>query len=190
MTFIILHGTMGSPEGNWFPWLATELKQLGHQTYVPALPTPEGQNPENWVRTIAETVRRVRVASEELVFVAHSMSPLAVCLYLATRETPIRACFFVAGFAKHLPNTPDPYPRLNDPFIDTPIDWSRVQKNCRNMVCFASDTDPYVPLEISQDFARAVEGSLILIPGAGHFGASSGYTQFPRLLDEIKKLLS
>ncbi|MFH0943316.1 MAG: hypothetical protein V1810_04035 [Candidatus Beckwithbacteria bacterium] len=42
MNVFIFHGTMGSPEANWFPWLERELKGLGLEVLVPRFPTPEG----------------------------------------------------------------------------------------------------------------------------------------------------
>jgi hypothetical protein len=40
--FVIIHGTKGSPEGNWFPWLADFLRQQHAEVVVPRMPTPEG----------------------------------------------------------------------------------------------------------------------------------------------------
>src|SRR3989344_8016787 len=113
MNFLILHGTLGSPDGNWFPWLASELEKLGHETLRPRLPTPEDQTPENWLKVIS------KVGSDKnTIFVAHSRSPLAVCQYLQALDHSVKACFFVSGFAKRLPDTEEPFPTLNNPFDD------------------------------------------------------------------------
>lgn len=187
MKFILLHGTLGNPEGNWFPWLAHKLEEKGNSVTRPQLPTPAGQNPDNWVKTIQSITNQVGGPDEETVFVAHSMSCLAVCLYLQFIPSPIHACYFVAGFAKHLPNTPDPYPQLNDPFIDTPIDWAKVRENSKKFVCFGSDNDSYVPFETAKNFSDQLSGEFIIVPGAGHFSESSGYTTFPKLLEKIEE---
>ncbi|MEK7091128.1 MAG: alpha/beta hydrolase [Patescibacteria group bacterium] len=187
MKFIILHGTLGSPEGNWFPWLAGELEKLGHTTVRPQLPTPKGQNPDNWVKAITEIVNSLGGPDNQTVLVAHSMSCLATCHYLATINKQVRACFFVSGFANKLP-LQEPYPTLNDPFSDKPIDWDKVRQNCGKFVCLAGDNDPYVPLDIARDFAEKLSAEFIVIPGGGHLSTKAGFTQFPQLLENINNL--
>lgn len=189
MNILILHGTLGKPGDNWFPWLAGELEKLGHRTLRPQLPTPEGQTPENWVKVIAESVQKLGGAGDKLIIVAHSRSPLAVCQYLQTRTTLIRACFFIAGFAKRLPEKIEPYSRLNNPFDDLGADWIKVRKNCPKFICFAGDNDPYVPLDIARDFAIKLVAEFIVIKNGGHLNSDSGYTRFPQLLDNIKTVV-
>ncbi|MBI4157363.1 serine hydrolase family protein [Candidatus Woesebacteria bacterium] len=186
MKFVILHGTLGSPEINWFPWVAGELEKLGHKTARPQLPTPEGQNPENWVRVIKEVIGSLGGPDDKTVIIAHNMSPLAACHYLASIDREIRASFFVSGFAKRL-NTPEPYPTLNNPFIDKKIDWSKVKTNCPDIICFAGDNDPYVPLGVAKSFSKICGAKkLIVVPGGGHLSETSGFKEFPLLLETIK----
>ena len=52
MKALIFHGTHGSPEGNWFPWLHGELISKGWDVDVPAFPTPEGQSLDNWINVV------------------------------------------------------------------------------------------------------------------------------------------
>ena len=35
---VIIHGSYGKPEENWFPWLAEEVRKLGHSATVPTFP--------------------------------------------------------------------------------------------------------------------------------------------------------
>ena len=45
---IIIHGTGGHPDRNWFPWLKQEVIALGYRAAVPAFPTPSGQSLRTW----------------------------------------------------------------------------------------------------------------------------------------------
>ena len=191
MKFIILHGTMGSPEINWFPWLKEELEKLGHKVVVPQLPTPEGQTPDNWVQAINQAAESLGGPDKNTVVVAHSMSPLAACHYLSMINKKIFAAFFVAGFAERLSDVPEPYPTLNNPFIDKPLDWGKVKKNCSKIICFEGDNDPYVNLEIGKRFATLCGAKeFVVIPNGGHLTELSGYKKFPLLLKKINKELA
>jgi predicted alpha/beta hydrolase family esterase len=189
MKFVILHGTMGSPEGNWFPWLAGELKKLGQTTIRPRLPTPRGQNPEKWTEVIKKAIESIGGPDQEIVVVAHSMSPWASCYYLGDIDRQIRAAFFVSPFAEQIEKE-EPFHSLIQPFADGKVDWNKVKKNCKDIVCFVGDNDPYVSLAVAKRFQKLCSGKkLIIVPKGGHLNAESGHTKFPLLLETIREEL-
>lgn len=186
MNFLILHGTLGNPEGNWFPYLAGELEKLGHKTLRPQL--PKDQTPDNWQKAIGEAVEKLGGVGDSVVIVAHSMSCLAVCRYLETRASPIRACFFVAPFAQDLPVL-EPVKSLNLPFVQKYVDWAKVRQNGSRFICFAGSNDPYVPTAIARDFADKLNAEYVVIENGGHLNSDSGFATFPQLLETIKRTL-
>ena len=47
--YIVLHGSFGSKDGNWFPWLREELENKNKEVAVPQMPVGVGnQNFDNW----------------------------------------------------------------------------------------------------------------------------------------------
>lgn len=189
MKFVILHGTLGGPDENWFPWLAKELEKLGHKTARPTLPTPEGQNPKNWIKVIKEIIDFLGGPSEGIIIVAHSMSPLAVCQYLESINRKIRAAFFVSPFAEQI-DSEEPFKSLIQPFVDRSVDWERVKTNCAEIICFVGDNDPYVSLQVAKKFSNLCGAKeLVVVPGGGHLNSESGYVKFPLLLEKIKEML-
>ena len=47
--YIILHGSFGSKDGNWFPWLKGVLDKQGKKVDVPQMPVGVGiQNFISW----------------------------------------------------------------------------------------------------------------------------------------------
>ena len=189
MKFVILHGTEGSPEGNWFPWLSKELEGLGQKTTRPTLPTPAGQNVESWTKVINNAVKELGGPDEETVIIAHSMSPMAVCHYLNRYNVKIRAAFFVSGFTDYVDEL-EPYYTVNPRFFDKNFDWKKLKKNCSKIICFAGDNDPYLPQDVLKRFSELCGAKkFILVPKGGHFNEEFGYKTFPLLLETIKKEL-
>jgi len=181
--FFIIHGTHGSPEGNWFPWLKAELSNKGHAVVVPEMPTPENQSLENWFQAFESQAGDIR---EDDIIIGHSAGAILLLRILEKRSSPIRCAVFVCGFTSTL-GIPE-YDKLNLSFIDKDFDWEQIRANAERIICIHGDNDPYVPLSQSLDLASNLKVLPISIKGGGHLNSESGYTEFPLLLDLIKKI--
>lgn len=185
MKVFIFHGTMGSPKGNWFPWLKRELKGLGIEVFVPRFPTPEGQNLDNWLKTFEPYQKYV---NKDSVFVGHSMGPAFIFRLLEKRQLPILASILVVPFYKEL-DLPEPFVKLIKTFIDHPFDWEKIKQNRPKFTVFCGADDPYVPIEQPRFIAEKLGAKLKIIKGGKHLNSEAGYTKFPEVLEELKKLM-
>ncbi len=176
----IIHGAYGNPQENWFPWLKKELENLGCRVFVPEFPTPEGQSLENW-RKVFE--RYKKFISEDSIVIGHSLGPVFILSVLEDIDRPIKAAFFVSGFASEIGN-PD-FDSINRTFYRH-FDWRRIRKNCGKFEVFHSDNDPYVPMEKAEELAGKLGTDLTIVKNAGHFNEKSGYRRFELLLEKIK----
>jgi len=184
MNVIIIHGSFGSPEENWFPWLKTELEKLGCNVFIPKFPTPENQSLKSWLSAFEEYKQYL---NEETVLVGHSLGPAFILSLLESLEKRVKAAFFVAGFLGKLEN-PE-FDEINKSFTEKEFNWEKIKENCEQFFVFQSDNDPYVPEEKAKQLASNLRVEPILVKKAGHFNESAGYTQFPLLLEKIKTLL-
>ena len=183
-TVLIVHGTGGNPERNWFPWLRQELEKLGCRVFVPRFPTPENQSLKSWLEVFE---RYKKYLDEKSIVVGHSLGPAFLLNVLEKKRTPIKAAFFVAGFTGLLGNKT--YDLLNKTFTDKVFDWITIKKTSRKFYVINSDNDPYVPLERGRDIAKRLGAEFTVLEKAGHINQESGYTKFNILLEKIKQEL-
>ena len=171
--YIIIHGSFGSKDGNWFPWLKKELEQKEKQVVVPQMPIGVGnQNFENWSN----------VLNENTIIIAHSIAPIFVCKYLITNKIKVKKLIFVCGFNNYLGIDSD-FDTVNEPmFIDN---FTDVKKYCSDIICYYSDNDPYVKYDIEKEFADKLTNKQYVIKNGGHINAETGYTKFEEILKEI-----
>ena len=181
---IIVHGTEGNPEGNWFPWLKQELEKLGCQVFVPRFPTPVGQNLTNWLK---ELDAHKEYIGKDTILVGHSLGPAFILNVLERLDHPVKAAFLVAGFTGRLGF--QHFDDLNSTFADKEFDWDRIRKNCKQFYILNSDNDPYVPLEKGKELVKRLKTKLTIVKGAGHMNQEFGYTKFDLLLEMMKKEL-
>ncbi len=177
----IIHGTLGSPAGNWFPWLAAELKKRSVEVFVPRMPTPEGQSLSNWREAFRSQVGAV---DESSVIIGHSVGAVFLLRLLESFRSPIKASVFVAGFIGSL-GIPE-YDNLNASFINGPYQWELIRRNVGTPICLSGENDPYVPRVQGLQLAKNLGTSLVLLPEGGHLNAEFGYTLFPLLLETLR----
>ncbi len=179
---IIIHGSYGSPDENWFPWLKKELRKIGLHVHVPRFPTPANQNLDNWLAVFKHHRRYV---NENTVFVGHSLGPAFILTVIEGLLKPVRAAFLVAGFLGKLGISE--FDGISDTFTNREFDWDKIRQNCRHFVVYASDNDSYVPLEKSKQLAEKLGAELKIIKNAGHFNEEAGYLKFDSLLGDVRE---
>lgn len=179
-TVFIFHGTGGYPKENWFPWLKREIEQNGYQVFVPQFPNADNPNLGQWLKELDKYKQYI---DENTIFVGHSLGGLFILDILEQLETSISAAFLVAA-----PIGLKPIKFYEGDYAfgkGFNFDWQKIKKNAKHFVVFHSDNDPYVGLENGKQLARHLGVELTLIPNAGHFNTTSGYTSFPQLYDEL-----
>ncbi|MDD3181442.1 MAG: alpha/beta fold hydrolase [Alphaproteobacteria bacterium] len=179
--FLIIHGTMGSPSGNWFPWLKGELESRGHIVHLPTFPTPEGQNFKTWLAVAQNEL--ADVDPEQTVLIAHSMGPALAFRMAEITDRSYRGLCAVCPFVDYS-GMPE-FDELMASFVEHDFDWAKIKNNAGVISLFAGDNDPYVSLERAQKVASALNVDLTVIKDGGHLNAEFGYTSFPLLLDQI-----
>ncbi len=179
--FVIVHGSYGSPDENWFMWLSQALEKAGKKVLVPQFPCGEAQNYQNWC-AVLNTYKHL--FNTETSFVGHSLAPAFIVDYLLDNNLLVKNLYFVAPFYDAI-NIPD-FDKVNTPFF-IQTDLEKIAQLSQKRICFVSQNDPYVPNELSVDFATRTSSEIVRVPNAGHFNAAAGYVIFPRLLEEIEK---
>lgn len=179
-TAFIIHGSFGSSQENWFPWLETQLTEKGFKVFNLDYPIGYGkQNYDNWEMVLNSVKRFI---NEDSIFFCHSISCIFLIKYCVRNNIKIGKAILVSGFNHYL--------GLDEEFDD--VNCTMYTNNikefiqlCPERICYYSKNDPYVKLEKLTDFAQQLQAQVICIDNAGHFNASAGYLQFENLLLHI-----
>ena len=178
--YFIIHGSFGSPFGNWFPWLYNFLSDT-KEVYVPQFPIGVGyQNYENWSKLLKYYLD-LGLIHENTTIIAHSIAPVFVSKFLVQNKIKVNKLIFVCGFNNYLGINKE-YDTVNKSmFFDNLVD---VKKYSDQIICYYSDNDPYVKYEVEKEFADAIATEQKLIKNGGHINSESGYNEFYEILDE------
>ncbi len=202
MKYVIMHGSYGSPDENWFRWLEKELKISGHDVILDQFPVDSWDEVEkigpqqitrytskqslsSWKHYFAEHILP-HIQGEEIGFVGHSIAPVFMLHLLSEYDIKIKAAIFVAPFFS-IPDSPDVwqfYP-VNKTFYSYDFDFEMIKKKIGKSYVAYGDNDPYVPATEPPLFAEKLGSEIHVIPNGLHCG--SNFKEFPLLIDILKR---
>jgi predicted alpha/beta hydrolase family esterase len=181
---LILHGTDGNSQQNWFDWLRQELEERNWQVWVPNLPDASTPNIERYNTFLLK--ENTWEFNNESVLIGHSSGAVAILglLQVLPGDVNVSTCYLVGAFKDDLN-----WEALKGLFTK-PFDFAKIKTKADKFSFIHSDNDPYCPLEHAQFLAHELDGELIVQPGQKHFSIGSAgeqYAQFPFLLRKIVK---
>lgn len=201
MQFIILHGAFGSKDGNWFPWLKKELESKKHKVFLDQYPvdkwediekkgedsTDTNQNLTNWLAFFKQNTLPLLDRNKEIVFIGHSLSPVFILHVVDTFDLQLKGAIFVSPFLNALPDEKMwHFDVVNRTFFKTDFNWDKLKKLIPHSYVLYGTDDPYVPNVLPITFGTNLGSEIIPVKNGSHLG--SNYTEFPLLLDLIKKI--
>jgi predicted alpha/beta hydrolase family esterase len=177
-TAVILHGTEGSSQSSWLPWLKAHLEEQGVEVWVPDLPKPEYPSLQEWSDFVINDCPFV--IDDSTALIGHSAGAVAVLIVAQKLTVEVERIVSVAAF-KSMDHLDFP---ANDRIFDVEFDFEKIKQNCKNILFVHSDNDPYCPLDHAEYLAEKTAGKLEIIPGQEHFNleASPKYSRFPEVL--------
>jgi predicted alpha/beta hydrolase family esterase len=182
---IIIHGTTGCPEENWYPWLKEEVHALGWDASVPTFPTPEGQSLGTWKAAFNKQLGSVR---PNMILIGHSIGTAFILNLLEESAEPVTATYMVAGFIGKLGL--EEFDGLNESFTCRQFRWKKIRENLGCGRIFHADNDPYVPLAKACELSEKLNVPITMMRGAKHINEAAGYKTFPLILEQLKLDLS
>lgn len=181
---LILHGTGGDHNENWFPWLHKQLEENGYKVWSPDLPEADTPNIQRYNKFLLS--ENNWTFDQDSILVGHSSGAVAILglLQALPEGAKVDTCYLVGAFKNDLG-----WDSLSGLF-EEPFDFNDIQSKADKFVFIHSDNDPYCPLDHAEYLAEQLDAELIVKEGQQHFSVSTfgeAYTEFPFLLELIEQ---
>lgn len=174
---ILIHGTGGTPDLFWFPWMKKKLEAKGYSVWVPQIPETDNPTVDVWVPYILKN----GTFTEETIIIGHSAGSPAILALLEKIQVKVKQAILIAAYFEPINSVTG--------ILKESYDWELIKSHVNDLVIINSDNDPWKcdDKEGIRLFER-VGGTLILRHGEGHMGSvmfEQPYTEFPLLLKLI-----
>lgn len=211
MQFVLFHGSFVGPEDSWLPAVKHDLESLSQTVITPQYPIDRWetviaannkanitkQNLQAWLSMFKTQVKPL-LKSEPLCFIGHSLGPLFILHVVEKFKLKLDCAIFVAPFLRsplslsnfHGDENSQFIDRANHSFYRTDFNFTQLKRQIPTSYTLYSDNDPYIPTELSLEFASKLNSHHILIKGGQHLSMESGWLEFPLVTELCKTCVS
>lgn len=179
---LILHGTDGNHNENWFPWIKNELELRGFTVWSPDLPQANKPSIKRYCKFLLD--EKKWKFDQDTILVGHSSGAVAILglLQQLPKDVSVDTCYLIGAFKDDLG-----WESLSDLFEDH-YDFDLIKTKAKQFFFIHSDNDPYCPLEHAEFLSKELGGVLLKKKGQKHFSVGTmgkQYEEFPDLLNLI-----
>ncbi len=182
MKIIIIHRWGGLPQDDFYPWLKKELEKRHHEVIIPEMPDTHYPKINEWV----DVLEKMNI-DNNTILIGHSIGTLTILHYLQKQKTKIAEAVFVAGWFNLSEETmqEEGTPEIVNPWLEAPMNFDKIKKNCSKFVALFSDNDPYVPVEEAKLFEQRLNAKTIIEHSKGHYNDS----EYPSILKAVLEFI-
>lgn len=180
---VLLHGTDGSPDANWLPWLKAELEKRGFEVWSPHLPESHTPNRERYEKFLRESGWDF---SGNLLIGHSSGATAALNLLMCDWFPKVEKVILVGTFLNErlLPGVDWYEPaQFSGLFPKEGFDVEKIRQKSDKFYFIHGDNDGYCALEDAQEFAKRLGGEMVVVKNGRHL--SSQRTELPEALPLI-----
>ena len=177
MRIVLVHGFEGDRDIHWFGWLEKQLVERHCSVVRKTYSNSDAPDPLAWQQAIASDIQ------EDDIVVGFSLGVAGVLRALELSSTPrIETFVSVSGFARPLDVS---FADKINSFVEGDFDWECITSKMNNAFVYASDDDPYVPMEEAQFLSEKLGASFRVFHARRHLGTWDETQAFPELLESI-----
>lgn len=180
---VLLHGTGGSPESNWLPWLKKQLEEGGYEVWVPEL--PNNHTPSRHVYN--DFLFGSNWDFTNNLVVGHSSGAVSVLNLLGDKRCPHIKVGAMVGAWAHMDETDLDAEQFKDLFPPDGFDFGLIKSKADHLLFLHGDNDPLCPLDQAQWLAQETSSEIIIVPGGGHLNRSAGFAELPQLTGALEE---
>jgi predicted alpha/beta hydrolase family esterase len=179
----LIHGWSGSPEGDWFPWAINVLTSLNYEVIAPLMPDTDTPIIDAWVGHLSTLVGDIR---ESDIFIGHSIGCQTILRFLENSSRVAAKIILVAPWFTLTNLGSDEMWDIADPWLKTPLDFSKIINKAKKFITIFSDNDAWVPYKENESlFRQKLNPEIIVLHNKGHITAEEGSVELKELIDLV-----